>query len=98
MSTNLRTSRRRGHLSHSLFVRLASVVATRPASNARRKSDGSIASPTGPVEILAVDFWSTVKGLKDHYGDATAMGGLDDALAGPLAVSVWEQVNGFSEW
>jgi hypothetical protein len=53
---------------------------------------------TEPAEILAVDFWSTLEGLKDHYGDATAMSGLDDALTGPLAVSVWEQVNGFSEW
>jgi hypothetical protein len=55
------------------------------------------------VEILAVDFWSTFEGLKEHYGNltagaATAMSGLDDALAGPLAVSVWEPVSGFSEW
>lgn len=98
VSTNLRTSRRRGHLSHGLFVRLASVVAARPASNARRNGGGSAVASTEPAEILAVGFWSTFEGLKDHYGDAAAMSGLDDALAGPLAVSVWEQVNGFSEW
>jgi hypothetical protein len=33
---------------------------------------------TEPAEILAVDFWSTLEGLKDHYGDATAMSGLDE--------------------
>jgi len=98
VSTNLRASRRRGHLSHGLFVRLASVVAARPASNARRNRGGSVVASTGPAEILAVDFWSAFEGLKDHYGDATRMSALDDALTGPLAVSVWEQVNGFSEW
>ena len=96
--TNLRASRRRGQLSHNLFVRQASVVAARPASNACRSGGESIAAPTEPVEILAVDFWSTLEGLKEHYSDATAMSGLDDALAGPLAVSVWEQASGFSEW
>lgn len=98
VSTNLRASRRRGHISHGLFVRLASVVATRPASSARRNTGGSVVASTEPAEMLAVDFWSTFEGLKDHYGDATAMSGLDDVLTGPLAVSVWEQVNGFSEW
>ncbi|HEX2647947.1 MAG TPA: hypothetical protein VHO95_12030 [Candidatus Dormibacteraeota bacterium] len=96
--TNLRTSRRRGHLSHGLFVRLASVVRARPASNARHNGGGSVTASTEPAEILAIDFWSTLEGLKDHYGNATAMTGLDDALTGPLAVSIWEQVNGFSEW
>ncbi len=95
---NLGASRRHGQLSHHLFVREALVVAARPASNAHRNGGESIAAPTEPVEILAVDFWSTLEGLKEHYGDAMAMNGLDDALAGPLTVSVWEPVSGFSEW
>ncbi len=98
VSTNLRAARRRGQLSHSLFVRLASVVAARPASNAQRNGGESVAAPTEPVEILAIEFWSTLEGLQEHYSDATAMNGLEYALAGPLAMSVWEQVSGFSEW
>jgi hypothetical protein len=98
VSTNLGAARRRGQLSHRLFVRLASVVATRPASNARRTAGESVAAPREPVEILAVDFWSTLDGLKQHYSEATTMSGLGNALAGPLAVSVWEQVSAFSEW
>ena len=95
--TNLRASRRRGQLSHNLFVRQAFVVAARPASNARRSGGESVAAPTEPVEILTVDFWSTLEGLKEHYSDATVTRGFDEVLAGP-AVSVWEQVSGFSEW
>ena len=98
VSTNLGAARRRGQLSHSLFVRQASAVAARPASNARRSGGESVAAPTEPVEILAVDFWSTLEGLKEHYSDAAAMSGLDDALTGPRASSVWKQVSGFSEW
>src|SRR6516162_5842542 len=35
-----------------------------------------------------------------HFGTGNTAGisALDDALTGPLAVSVWEHVNGFSEW
>lgn len=95
---NLGASRRHGQLSHHLFVREALVVATRPASNARRSGRESMAAPTEPVEILAVDFWPTLEGLKEHYGYALATNRPDDALAGPLTVSVWEQVRGFSEW
>ena len=103
VSTNLGTARRCGQLSHSLFVRRADVMAARPASNERRSGGESVVAPTKLVEILAVDFWSTFEGMKEHYGNltagaATAMSGLDDALAGPLAVSVWEPVRGFSEW
>jgi hypothetical protein len=95
---NLGASRRLGQLSHHLFVREAFVVAARPASNAPRSGGESIVAPTEPVEILAVDFWSTHEGLKEHCGDAMAMSGLDEALAGPRALSVWEPVSGFSEW
>jgi hypothetical protein len=98
VSTNLRASRRLGQLSHSLFVRQASVVAARPASNTRRSGGEDQVGPWEQVEILAVDFWSTLEGLKEHYSDPTATSGLDGVLAGPLALSVWEQVSGFSEW
>lgn len=95
---NLRASRRLGHLSHHLFLRDATVVAARPASNARRRGSEGIALSTEPVEILAVDFWRTLEGLKEYYSVSTVMNGLDEVLAGPLTVSVWEPVSGFVEW
>ena len=98
ISTNLRASRRLGHLSHQLFLRHATVVAARPASNARRRGGEDTALPTEPVEILAVDFWPTLEGLKEYYSAPTATNGLDEVLAGPLTVSVWEPVSGFVEW
>jgi hypothetical protein len=98
VSTNLGTARRLGQLSHSLFVRQASVVAVRPASNASRSGGERVAAPTEPVEILAVDFWSTFEGLKEHYSASTATNGLDEVLAKPLTVSIWEPVSGFVEW
>ncbi len=98
VSTNLGTARRCGQLSHSLFVRRADVMAARPASNARRSAGERVAAPTEPVEILAVDFWSTFEGLKEHYSASTATNGLDEVLAKPLTVSIWEPVSGFVEW
>jgi hypothetical protein len=98
VSTNLGAARRLGQLSHSLFVRQASVVAVRPASNASRSGGERVAAPTEPVEILAVDFWSTFEGLKEHYSASTATNGLDEVLAKPLTVSIWEPVSGFVEW
>ena len=98
VSMNLGAARRLGQLSHALFMRLAEVVSARPASNTRRDGGKSAAAPSEPVEIIAVDSWSTLEGLKEHYGEATARSGLDDVLAGPPAASVWEQVSGFSEW
>jgi hypothetical protein len=95
---NLGAARRRGQLSHSLFVRLAGVIAARPASNARRSAGENLPTPPEPVEILTIESWSTLEGLNEHHGDTTATSGLDDALAGPPAASVWEQVSGFSEW
>jgi hypothetical protein len=97
-STNLGASRRLGQLSHRLFVRHAAVMEARPASNGRRSAGVSVAAPTESVEILAVDFWSTLEGLKEHYSDATVTHGLDEVLAGPRISSVWESVSGFSEW
>ena len=95
---NLRASRRLGHLSHHLFLRYATVVAARPASNARRSGSEDTALPTEPVEILAVDFWPTLEGLKEYYSVSPVTNGLDEVLAGPLTVSVWEPVSGFVEW
>ena len=74
------------------------VVAARPASNARRSGSEGIAGPPEPVEILAVDFWLTLAGLKEHYSDPTATNGLAEVLAGPLTVSIWEPMSGFVEW
>jgi hypothetical protein len=97
---NLGAARRRGQLSHSLFERPAGVIAARPASNARRSAGENLPASPGPVEVLILEFWATLAGLNEHYGDATATAtsGLDDALAGPPAASVWEQVSGFAEW
>jgi hypothetical protein len=95
---NLGAARRRGQLSHSLLVRPAGVIAARPASNARRSAGENLPAPTEPVEILTIEFWATLEGLNEHYGDATATSGLDNALAGPPAASLWEQASGFSEW
>jgi len=98
VSTNLAAARRRGQLSHGLFVRVADTITIRPASNARRSGGEDVVVSAQPVEILAVDSWSTLEGLEEHYGDAVAMAGLDNALAGPPTTSVWEQVGGFAEW
>lgn len=98
VSANLSAARRRGQISHGIFVRPASVLNARPASNTHRSAGRSVAAPTPQAEILAVDFWLTLEGLHDHYGDATVMTELDDALAGPPTASAWEQVSGFSEW
>ena len=98
VSTNLGASRRRGQISHDLFVRHAAVMEARPASNGHRSAGESAAAPTEPVEILAIDVWFTRDGLKEHYSDTTFAHGLDEVLARPGALSVWEPVSGFSEW
>jgi hypothetical protein len=95
---NLRASRRRGHLSHQLFLREAFVVEARPASNARRSGGEDTALPVEPVEVLAVDFWPTLEGLTEHYHALVSTNGFDEVLAGSLTVSVWEQARGFVEW
>jgi hypothetical protein len=48
--------------------------------------------------VLALDWWSTVDGLAEHYRDAMVTGGLPDAVIGPAETVVWEQEAGFSEW
>ncbi len=95
---NLRASRRLGHLSHQLFLRHAAVVEARPASNARRSGGEDIALPVEPVEVLAVDFWPTLEGLTEPYSALLSTNGLDEVLAGPLTVSVWEAASGFVAW
>jgi hypothetical protein len=66
---------------------------------ATRRSNGeNIAAPTTPAEILVVDSWPTLTGLNEHYNDTTVMNGLRHAVAGPLAMSIWEQASGFAEW
>lgn len=96
--TNLVAARRRGQLSHALFIRTADVTAARPASNSLRTAGELVAASADPVEVLAIDSWSTLEGILEHNDDATAMSGLDSALARPPAASVWEQVSGFAEW
>jgi hypothetical protein len=95
---NLSAARSRGQVSHGLFIRPANVEAARPASNARHRPGESPAGPADPAGILAVDTWLTLDGLMEHYGDEAAMSGLDQALAGPPAASVWTQASGFAEW
>jgi hypothetical protein len=98
VSANLGASRRFGHLSHQLFLRQANVVTARPASNARHNGGQDSPLPTEPVELLAVDFWPTLEGLREYESASTATNGLDEVLTGPLTVSIWEQVRGFVEW
>ena len=98
VQADLRTSRKLGHLSHQLFLRHATVVTARPASNARRSGGEAISEPPEPVEILVVDGWPTLEGLKEYASVSTATNGLDGVLAGPLTVSIWEQARGFVEW
>jgi len=57
-----------------------------------------LAAPTEPLEILGIDFWSTLEGLREHYGDAAAWHGFGNSLAGLQTDSVWEQASGFVEW
>ena len=95
---NLGASRRHGHLSHQLFLRQAADVSTRPASNARRSGGENIAEPPEPGEILAVDFWSTLEGLKEYSSASRATNRLDEVLTGPLTVTIWQQARGFIEW
>jgi hypothetical protein len=96
---NLGAARRRGQLSHFLYVRTADLTTARPASNSRRTAGEPVDASFEPVEVLAIDSWTTLDGLREHYDDATAINGLHSALAGPpAATSVWEQASGFSEW
>lgn len=79
MSGAIRDGRRRGQLSHELYVRLA--------------------PPNEPVEILGVDTWSSLDGLKEHYADQSHMAPIGASFAGAPTATVWEQAPGqWSEW
>ena len=36
---------------------------------------------SGPLELLGVDVWNDLAGMKEHYGDAKHMRALDGAFA-----------------
>jgi hypothetical protein len=78
VSKKIGSARRRGQLSHSLFVKLG--------------------APSDPVEVLGLDFWPTLEGLKEHYADPGEMSEIGATFAGAPSASVWEQASGFSEW
>jgi hypothetical protein len=67
------------------------------AANTRRAHGNTLAQAGAQAEVLALDWWSTVDGLAEHYRDALT-GGLPDALIGPAETAVWQQEAGFSEW
>jgi hypothetical protein len=98
ISAGLPAARRRGQVSHGLFIRDAGIANRRPAANTRRAHGNTLAQSHAQAEVLTLDWWSTVDGLAEHYRDATLMGGLPDALVGPAETAVWQQEGGFSEW
>ncbi|WP_328399536.1 hypothetical protein [Nocardia sp. NBC_00403] len=98
VSAGLSTARRRGQISHALFIRHADRATQRPAANIRRIRGETYAQPAPATEILALDWWSTLDGLQEHYNDAAVIGSLNDAVAGPPETVVWQQEAGFSEW
>jgi hypothetical protein len=51
-----------------------------------------------PPEVVGLDLWSSLDGLKEHYSDRSAYGAMNDILAGAPQASVWEQPAGFNEW
>lgn len=98
VSAELAGARRRGQISHALFIRDADIASQRPAANTRRVQGKTLAQSRAPTEVLAFDWWSTIEGLGEHYRDATVMGALPGAHIGPPETTVWQQVAGFSEW
>lgn len=98
VSAALSTARRRGQISHTLFVRDADLATRRSSANARRAGGQAVAEFAAPVEILALDWWSTLDGLQEHYGDPTTMDALQQSLDGPVETTVWQQGAGFTEW
>jgi hypothetical protein len=61
---NLGAARRRGQLSHSLYVRTADLTTARPASNSRRTAGESVDAFVEPVEVLAIDSWTALDGCE----------------------------------
>jgi hypothetical protein len=97
VSAGLFSSRRRGQISHTLFIRYADIAAQRPAANARLTGNHAPAQTTAQAEILALDWWSTPEGLQEHFGDP-APTVLKQAVGGPIETTVWQQQAGFTEW
>ena len=66
----------------------------------RRRTPGTAPAPGRPDagEVLALSTWPTLDGLLQHHRDPAVTAGLEQAVAGPVAVSVWEQAGGFVEW
>jgi hypothetical protein len=98
ISAELAGARRRGQISHALFIRDADIASRRPAANTCRTDGTTLARSGAPTEVLALDWWSTVDGLAEHYRDAMVTGGLPGALIGRPEMTVWQQEAGFSEW
>jgi hypothetical protein len=67
------------------------------AANTCRAHGNTLAQAGAQAEVLALDWWSSVDGLAEHYRDGLT-GGLPDALIGPAETAVWQQEAGFSEW
>ncbi|MFI6594851.1 hypothetical protein ACIBHX_01310 [Nonomuraea sp. NPDC050536] len=93
--STLPAARRRGQVSHALFVRRADVIVARPASNARHDGGKRTAESVEPVEFLTMDSWLTLEGLQEHYSDASRINGLPSTRHHTV---VWQQAPGFSEW
>ena len=54
--------------------------------------------PGAPVQVLALQWWSTLDGMVAHYRDDAAVNGFQQALNGPVDVAAWQQAPSFSEW
>jgi hypothetical protein len=98
ISAGLAAARRRGQISHALFIRGADIGSRRPAANSRRAHGDTLAQSGAPVEVLAVDWWPTLDALAEHYRDFAVGAELAGALSGRPETTVWQQETGFSEW
>jgi hypothetical protein len=88
VSAQLPTARRQGQLSHSLDVR-----ERHPSSNSRQAGGQPVDHAPPEAEILALDSWATLDGIREHYRTFTEVKGVD---AGEL--TVWRHAIGFTEW
>jgi hypothetical protein len=93
VSVQLPAARRQGQLSHALYVRERQAVAGHPSSNSRRAGGQLVDHASPDAEILALDSWATLDGVRQHYRAFTEAEGVD---AGEL--TVWRHANGFIQW
>jgi hypothetical protein len=98
ISARIPAARLRGRISHALFIRQADIAGLRPAANAHRAHGKAPGTADAPVEILALDWWSSLNGLIEHYNETAANYALQDVLAGPRETTMWQQQSDFSEW